>query len=60
VRTSEAIRFSGELKEYFPAFVAQLTPEAQEQLKADLQKRAEGEPDQQLKAALNALLATVK
>ena len=41
IRTSETTRFVGELKEFLPKLVAELTPEAQQQFKAKLIMRGE-------------------
>jgi hypothetical protein len=57
IRTSETTRFVGELKEFLPKLVAELTPEAQQQFKAKLKEYAGNEADKELKEALTGLLA---
>ena len=49
VRTAEAVRFTGQLKEFLPRLQAELLPEAQQQLKARLKKFADDEADKELK-----------
>jgi hypothetical protein len=60
VRTTEAVRFAGQLKEFLPKLQGELLPEAQQQLKARLKKFAEGEGDKELKKALSELVLALK